>query len=97
MIHHWLSDFENGLGTVHLKKIKKRGFGLVWVLQNLVHVEILDDGVEKGVEVVEQVNNLHWCARRWDRGEADNVAGDEKWTNILLWSRFKNMCGLWKF
>ena len=82
---------------LHLKTIKTGGFGLVRVLQNLVDVEILDDGVEKGVEVVQQVDNLHWCARRWDRGEADNVAGDGKSTNVLLWSRFINMCGFWKF
>ena len=26
-------------------------------------IEILDDGVEEGVEVVEQIDNLHWSAR----------------------------------
>ena len=63
--HRQSGDHHVGVSDrLHLKTIKKRGFGLVRVLENLVDVEILDDGVEKGVEVVEQVNNLHWCARR---------------------------------
>ena len=41
---------------------------------DLVDVEILYDGVEDGVEVIEQVNNLHRGACRRYRGEADNIA-----------------------
>ena len=62
--HRQSGDHHVGVSDrLHLKTIKKRGFGLVRVLENLVDVEILDDGVEEGVEVVEQIDNLHWSAR----------------------------------
>ena len=41
---------------------------------DLVDVKVLDDGVEEGVEVIEQVYNLHRGARRRYRGEANNIA-----------------------
>ena len=49
---------------------------------DLVDVEILDDGVKEGVEVVEQVHNLHGSAGRRYRCEANDVTGQKD-----LWER----------
>ena len=54
---------------------------------HLVHVEVLHDRVEQGVEVVEQVDDLHGRARRGYRGESHDVAG----MNWLLAHRLKTI------
>jgi hypothetical protein len=44
---------------------------LFWMLLNslsysldFVDIKVLDDGVEEGVEIIEKVDNLQWCALR---------------------------------
>ena len=56
---------------------------------HLVDVKILDDGVKEGVEIVEQVYNLHRGACRRYRGEPNNIA-DGKFT--INYKRWKTGC-----
>lgn len=40
----------------------------------LVHVKVFHDRIEAGVEIVQQIDDLHRGALRRYRGEADNIA-----------------------
>ena len=52
---------------------------------DLVNVKILDDRVEEGVEVVEQVYDLHRGACRRYRSEANNIADGKLTINYERW------------
>ncbi len=60
------------------------GGGLTSAFIHLVHVVFLNGAVEHGVEIVEEVDHLHWCTHRGQVGKADYIREVDGHTVIQL-------------
>lgn len=69
--------------------------GLVCPRTYLVHVVVVDDGVEAAVEIVEHVHNFHRCAVLAQGGETHDVA--EVYRHFLVQLRFHHAALLQTF